>query len=88
MIKKNYLLVAMLSFMFISPAFSMGNEDDGSSHISTSQEKDGKPQSPASQEDTKQKTPHEDLKEDSPPAMKPTKKGKRWCCLLRTEDDD
>jgi hypothetical protein len=31
MLKKNYLLVAVLSFMFISPAFSMKNEDEGSS---------------------------------------------------------
>ena len=64
MIKKNYLLVAMLSFMFISPAFSMKNEGDGSSHISTetprkektSQEKDGELQPPSSQQNAEQKT--------------------------------
>ena len=96
MLKKNYLLVAVLSFMFISPAFSMKNEDDGSSYISietphkekASQEKDAELQSPSSQQNTEQKTPPGDLKEDSPPSTKPSKKGMRWCCLFRTEDDD
>ena len=58
MLKKNYLLVVVLSFMSISPAFSMKNESDGSSHISTetprkekaSQEKEGELQSSSSQQ--------------------------------------
>lgn len=96
MLKKNYLLVAVLSFMSISPAFSMENEEEGSSHISTetprkekaSREKDAELQSPSSQQNVEQKTPTEDLKEDSPSSTKPSKKIMRCCCLFRTEDED
>ena len=94
MLKKNYLLVAVLSFMPISPVFSMENEDEGSSPISTEAShkekasKDTELQSPSSQQDAAQETPPGDLKEDSPPSAKPSQKGKRWCCLSRTEDDD
>jgi hypothetical protein len=96
MLKKSYLLVAVLNFMLISPAFSMKNEGKGSSQISTetpckertSQEKDAELQLPSSQQSAEQKTPREDLKEDSPPLTKPPKKSRGWCCLSRTEDDD
>lgn len=94
--KKSYLLVALLNLIFISPAFSMKDEDEGSSPISTetprkekaSQGKDGERQPPSSQQSAEQKAPPEDLKEDSPSSTKPSKKGRRWCCLFRTEDDD
>jgi hypothetical protein len=96
MLKKNYWLAAVLSFMFISPAFSMEDEDGRSTPIpietprkeKTSQEEGAEPQSPSSQQSAEQKTPTEDLKEDSPPSTKPSKKGRSWCCLFRTEDDD
>lgn len=95
MLTKNYLLVAALSFMVISPAFSMANEDEESSSISTEeshkkkapQDKDAEVQSPSSQQDAEHKTPPADLKEDSPPSEKPRKKGRMWCCF-GTEDDD
>ena len=86
MLKKYYLLVAVFSFMVISPAFSMANEDEGSSPISTEeshkekapQEKEAKVQSPPSQQDAEHKTPPEDL---TPPSVKPKRKGLRCCCL-------
>lgn len=96
MLKKYYLLVAVFSFMVISPAFLMANEDEGSSPISTeeshkekaSQDKEAEVQSPPSQQDAEHKTPPEDLKKDSPPSVKPKRKGLRCCCLFGTEDDD
>ncbi|MCI5059336.1 MAG: hypothetical protein MRY83_24700 [Flavobacteriales bacterium] len=96
MLKKSYLLIAILSFMSISPAFSMENKDDGLSPISIetprkekiSQEESAGLQLSSSQQDAEQKTPVRDLKEDSPPSTKSSKKSRRWCCLFRTEDDD
>lgn len=95
MLKKSYLIVTALSFMVISPAFSMENEDEGSSPISTEeshkekapQDKETEVQSPSSQQDAEHKTPPSDLKEDSPPSAKPSKQRRRWCCF-GTEDDD
>ena len=96
MLKKNYLLVTVLSFMFISPVFSMEDEGGRSTPIpietprkeETSQGKNTELQSPSPQLSAEQKTSPEDLKEDSPPSTKPSKKRKGWCCLSRPEDDD
>ncbi|MBX9621573.1 MAG: hypothetical protein K2X28_06065 [Alphaproteobacteria bacterium] len=96
MLKKNYLLVTVLSFIFISPAFSMTKEDSGSDPIpmetprkeKTSQKEGEELQSSSSQHSEEKKAPTEDLKEAPAPSAKPPKKGRRWCCLFRTEDDD
>lgn len=82
MLKKYYLLVAVFSFMVISPAFLMANEDEGSSPISTeeshkekaSQDKEAEVQSPPSQQDAEHKTPPEDLKKRLPSISETQKK--------------